>query len=73
MSHPDRDDYWYDPPYNRSSDVEKRGNGFEVTANAGFTAFQTYNFHIIVNFAYLYTLNDYNDKAFVFTIGLLHQ
>lgn len=77
VRHSRRFDDYFDPYYyqypNQFSEEEKKGDGFEVTANAGFTAFQTYNFHIIVNFAYLYTINDYDDRALVFTIGLLHQ
>ncbi len=59
-------DYNYTGRYEEMED-----DGFEITANAGFKAFRTYNFQILVNLAYSYTLNDYDDKAFVFTIGFL--
>ncbi len=50
---------------------KKKGDGFEFTANGGILAFHTYNLQLIANLAYSYTLNDYNDSAIIFTIGLL--
>ena len=50
---------------------DKKSDGFELTANAGIIAFRTYNFQVISNLAYTYTLNDYDDQAIIFTIGLL--
>ncbi len=50
---------------------EKKGDGFELTANAGIKAFRTFNFFVLANIAYTYTLNDFDDQAVVFTIGLL--
>ncbi len=49
----------------------KRGDGFEVTANTGLRILHTYNFQILLNLEFIYTLNDYNDSAIVFTIGFL--
>ena len=63
--------YRYDPQYGYMVEEEKRGDGFELSANTGLLAFRTYNVHIIVNLAYSYTLNDYDDQALIFTIGLL--
>ncbi len=54
-----------------SSDADKRGDGFEIGAHAGIRAFRTFNFQVILNLEYIYTLNDFNDGALVFTIGLL--
>ncbi len=50
---------------------EKKSDGFELTANAGIKAFRTFNFFVLANLAYTYTLNDFNDQAVIFTIGLL--
>lgn len=50
---------------------EKTGDGFELTLNGGLRLFHTYNFQVVLNFEYIMTFNDYNDKAFVFTIGIL--
>ena len=50
---------------------EKSGDGSEFTVNGGLRLFRTYNFQIILNLAYVYTLNDFNDQAVLFTIGLL--
>jgi len=52
-------------------DDDKRTDGFEVTASTGLRLFRTYNFQIVINLDYIYTFNDYDDKAVVLTIGLL--
>jgi len=49
----------------------KKDNGFEFTANTGLRLFHTYDFQILLNLDYTITLNDYNDKALIFTIGVL--
>ena len=49
-----------------------KGDGFEFILNTGIRAFRTYNFQVLLNFDYAVTLNDYDDEAIVFTIGLLH-
>ena len=50
---------------------DKKDNGFEFTVNTGFRLFHTYDFQILLNLDYTITLNDYNDKALIFTIGVL--
>jgi len=67
------DYYYYDyySEYDYSENHEKKGDGFELTLNWGIRGFHTYNFQILVNFAYSFTFNDYDDRALVFTIGLL--
>ena len=64
VSHKD----YYDGDYNDN----KKNDGFELTVNGGVRIFRTYNFQIITNLAYSYTFNDYDDRALIFTIGLLH-
>ena len=54
-----------------NNNVNKRGDGFEITANTGLRILHTYNFQILLNLEFIYTLNDYNDGAIVFTIGIL--
>lgn len=49
---------------------DKRSDGYELVLNTGIRAFRTYNFRVLLNLEYTYTLNDYNDQAIVFTIGL---
>ena len=51
---------------------DPKGDGFEFTINTGIRGFRTYNFQVLLNFDYAFTLNDYDDEAIVFTIGLLH-
>ena len=50
---------------------ELRNDGFELLLSTGIRTFRTYNFQIIANLDYTMTFNDYDDKAFIFTIGLL--
>ena len=52
-------------------EVNQRGDGFELTLNSGLKLFRTYDFQIIANFGYLITFNDFDDRATVFTIGLV--
>lgn len=52
-------------------EVNNRGDGFELTLNGGLKLFRTYDFQILVNFGYLITFNDFDDRATVFTIGLV--
>ena len=58
-------------PYNTVSVVDKKSDGFELTLNTGFRLLHTYNFQILLNLEYIMTFNDYDDKAIVFTIGIL--
>ena len=60
---------FYDPYFGQS--IDKRGDGFEITANAGMRILHTYNFQILINLEFIYTLNEYDDSAIVFTIGIL--
>ena len=50
---------------------DMKSDGFEITANTGMRILHTYNFQILINLEFIYTLNDYDDKAIVFTIGIL--
>jgi TolB-like protein len=57
--------------YYSNSNSNNRSDGFEITANTGLRILHTYNFQILLNLEFIYTLNDYNDSAIVFTIGIL--
>lgn len=50
---------------------KKNKDGFELTLHGGIRAFRTYNFQILINLDYCVTFNDFDDRALVFTIGLL--
>lgn len=50
---------------------KRNGDGFELTLTGGIRVFRTYNFQLVANLDYLMTFNDYDDKAVVFTLGLL--
>lgn len=63
---------YYDGDYYYNDNKNKKSDGFELTVNGGVRIFRTYNFQIITNIAYSYTFNDYDDRALIFTIGLLH-
>ncbi len=49
----------------------KASDGFELTLNTGLRILHTYNFQILLNLEYIMTFNDYDDRALVFTIGIL--
>jgi TolB-like protein len=51
--------------------ANKDEDGIELGLQAGIRLFHTYNFQLFVQGEYIMTFNDYNDKAFVFTIGIL--
>ncbi|MBA4313508.1 MAG: hypothetical protein C0417_12865 [Chlorobiaceae bacterium] len=65
VSHPDP---YIAYPRNQN---ELRSDGFELIGNAGIRVLHTYNFQLIFHLEYIVTLNDYNDQAIVFTIGIL--
>jgi hypothetical protein len=50
---------------------DRKSDGFEITANTGMRILHTYNFQILINLEFIYTLNDYDDTAIVFTLGIL--
>lgn len=52
-------------------DDGKDGDGIELGLKGGVRLFHTYNFQFFIEGEYIMTFNDYNDKAFVFTIGIL--
>jgi len=56
--------YWY-------NGNDKNEDGFEFTARTGIRAFRTYNFQVLLNLEYILTMNDFNDRAILFTIGIL--
>ncbi len=49
----------------------KDGDGIELGFKGGVRLFHTYNFQFFIEGEYIMTFNDFNDKAFVFTIGIL--
>ncbi len=52
-------------------DDGKDGDGFELGLLGGIRIFHTYNFQLFIHAEYIMTFNDYNDKAFVLTLGIL--
>jgi TolB-like protein len=49
----------------------KDEDGVELGLKGGVRLFHTYNFQIFIQGEYIMTFNDYNDKAIIFTIGIL--
>ena len=49
----------------------KDGDGIELGLKSGVRLFHTYNFQFFIEVEYILTFNDFNDKAIVFTIGIL--
>lgn len=50
---------------------DKREDGIEIILSGGLMAFRTYNFRVLFNLDYSITFNDYDDRAVVFTIGII--
>ena len=50
---------------------DKRSDGFEAILSGGLIAFRTYNFRILLNLDYCISFNEYNDRALVFTMGMI--
>ncbi|MBI9073365.1 MAG: hypothetical protein JEY94_17315 [Melioribacteraceae bacterium] len=65
-------DYGYEHgSYYYDEHPEDKGDGVELHLHTGLRLFHTYNFRIKIGFEYSYTLNEFNDHAFAFTIGFL--
>lgn len=60
---------WAIDPYATNQDKEE--DGIEIGLQVGIRLFHTYNFQLFIQGEYIMTFNDYDDKAFVFTIGIL--
>lgn len=54
-----------------TNNSSKDEDGIELGLEAGVRIFHTYNFQFFIKGEYIFTFNDYNDRAFVFTIGIL--
>ncbi|KAA3655109.1 MAG: hypothetical protein DWQ10_17290 [Calditrichaeota bacterium] len=65
------DDGYYDADSGNWTEDKRDGDGFEFTLTSGIRIFRTYNFQLIANLDYSITFNDFDDKAIVFTLGLL--
>jgi hypothetical protein len=63
---------YHDPESDEWREEEgKRGDGYELNLDGGVRLFHTYNFQILFNLGYSCTFNEYDDRAILFTIGLL--
>jgi len=62
---------YYNYDYTYSGDVAKDEDGAELGLGAGLRFLHTYSIQFFINVEYIITLNDFNDKAIVFTIGIL--
>jgi len=61
----------YLPEDIRPEHEEKSGNGIELGFKGGIRLLHTYNVQLFINVEYIMTFNDYDDRAVVFTIGIL--
>lgn len=62
----------YDEVGNYTSTTNKpSGDGIELGIKTGVRILHTFNVQLFINFEYIMTFNDYNDRSFVFTIGIL--
>jgi hypothetical protein len=49
----------------------QKGDGIGLGLIGGIRLFHTYTFQLFIQGEYIMTFNDFNDKAFVFTLGIL--
>jgi TolB-like protein len=63
--------FYGDPHYYEYEQDEKTSDGFEFLIKGGLLAFRTYDFRVIVGVEYSITLNDYDDRAIVLTLGVM--
>ena len=61
----------YIPDAYTNNNSSKDEDGIELGLEAGIRIFHTYDFQLFIKGEYILTFNDYNDRAFVFTIGIL--
>lgn len=57
--------------YYTTNGVEQDEDGIELGLGGGVRFLHTYGIQFFINVEYIITLNSYNDKAIVFTIGIL--
>lgn len=50
---------------------DQEGDGIGLGLIGGIKLFHTYTFQLFIQGEYIMTFNDFNDKAFVFTLGIL--
>lgn len=65
-NHSDENRNYFDPNQNNKDE-----DGIELGLEAGVRLLHTYSFQLFIKGEYIMTFNDFNDKAFVFTIGIL--
>ena len=68
INHDDYYSYSY-PYYYQPSEMDE--DGVELGLGAGLRILHTYSIQLFINVEYIITLNDYDDKSIVFTIGIL--
>ena len=71
VAHEEENDRVYNFDTHEYEESDKNTDGFELTFSGGVRFFRTYNFQIIANWDYIISINDYDDKAIVFTLGIL--
>jgi len=65
--------YDYDYEYHYENQTEEPNDGFEFLVKGGLLAFRTYDFRVVATVEYSLTLNDYDDRAIVLTIGVMRS
>jgi TolB-like protein len=65
--------YDYDYEYHYENQTEEPNDGFEFLVKGGLLAFRTYDFRVVATVEYSMTLNDFDDRAIVLTIGVMRS
>ena len=71
VSHDVISSYSYDSQYDYHT--EEPNDGFEFLVKGGLLAFRTYDFRVVATVEYSLTLNDFDDRAIVLTIGVMRS
>jgi TolB-like protein len=64
-------DQFHSEYYSYDDQPEEPNDGFEFLLKGGLLAFRTYDFRVVATVEYSITLNDYDDRAIVLTIGVM--
>ncbi len=71
VQHDEYFNYDYSNEYDYYEPKDLSGNGAELGIKGGVRILHTYNVQLFINLEYTMTFNDYDDKAIVFSIGIL--
>ncbi len=57
--------------YHKDKLPDKREDGFHVNLSGGLRLYRTYDFQLVLGVGYIFTFNNYDDRAMMFSLGIL--